>query len=181
MKKDLSTFPADWPDLEHVVLGFNPVASLAVDKNYGTLQPAIITPLSRGSIGLSSASADDAPLINVGWLSSPTDLETAIIGIKRAREFWASEVMQSVVIGEEAVPGRNVSTDKQIGDWCKRNVQTVYHASCTCKMGRANDTMAVTDSRARVFGVKGLRVVDASTFPLLPPGHPQSTICEFDP
>lgn len=46
-------------------------------------------------------------------------------------------------------------------------------------MGTANDTMAVLDSRARVFGTEGLRVVDISAFPLLPPGHPQATVCKF--
>jgi len=44
------------------------------------------------------------------------------------------------------------------------------------KMGKSSDPMAVVDSKARVFGVQGLRVVDASAFPLLVPGHPQSTI-----
>jgi choline dehydrogenase len=43
-------------------------------------------------------------------------------------------------------------------------------------MGRSSDPIAVVDSKARVFGVQGLRVVDASSFPLLVPGHPQSTI-----
>jgi len=43
-------------------------------------------------------------------------------------------------------------------------------------MGKSNDPMAVVDSKARVFGVQGLRVVDASAFPLLTPGHPQSTV-----
>jgi choline dehydrogenase len=42
-------------------------------------------------------------------------------------------------------------------------------------MGRKNDSMAVIDSQARVIGVHNLRVVDASSFPLLPPGHPAST------
>ena len=46
------------------------------------------------------------------------------------------------------------------------------------KMGKADDPMAVVDSKARVLGVQGLRVVDASAFPFLPPGHPQATICE---
>lgn len=46
-------------------------------------------------------------------------------------------------------------------------------------MGKLDDPMAVVDSKARVIGVKGLRVVDASSMPLLPPGHPQATICEF--
>ena len=45
-------------------------------------------------------------------------------------------------------------------------------------MGKASDPDAVIDSRARVYGVSGLRVVDASAFAILPPGHPMSTICE---
>jgi choline dehydrogenase len=44
-------------------------------------------------------------------------------------------------------------------------------------MGKESDPMAVLDSKARVYGVSGLRVVDASAFPLLPPGHPMSTVC----
>jgi choline dehydrogenase len=53
---------------------------------------------------------------------------------------------------------------------------TVYHASCTCKMGKQDDPLAVLDSAARVYGVNNLRVVDASSFPFLVLGHPQSTI-----
>lgn len=48
-------------------------------------------------------------------------------------------------------------------------------------MGTSDDPMAVVDSKARVFGVQGLRVVDASSFPFLPPGHPQSTVCKCSP
>lgn len=46
-------------------------------------------------------------------------------------------------------------------------------------MGKASDPDAVIDSHARVYGVRGLRVVDASAFAILPPGHPMSTICEL--
>ena len=49
----------------------------------------------------------------------------------------------------------------------------------TGRMGKASDPDAVIDSRARVYGVTGLRVVDASAFAVLPPGHPMSTICEL--
>lgn len=45
-------------------------------------------------------------------------------------------------------------------------------------MGRANDSMAVVDTKGRVFGVQSLRVVDSSTFAFLPPGHPQATVCK---
>lgn len=48
-------------------------------------------------------------------------------------------------------------------------------------MGKRSDPMAVVDSRARVIGVQNLRVVDAASFALLPPGHPQSTVCELAP
>ena len=47
------------------------------------------------------------------------------------------------------------------------------------KMGKASDPMAVVDSHGKVFGVKGLRVVDASAFPFLPPGNPQSIVCKL--
>lgn len=47
------------------------------------------------------------------------------------------------------------------------------------RMGNVTYPMAVVDSRARVIGVNSLRVVDASSFALLPPGHPQSTVCEY--
>jgi len=49
------------------------------------------------------------------------------------------------------------------------------------KMGQDNDPMAVIDSKARVYGVTGLRVVDASAFPILTPGHPEATICKSRP
>ncbi len=58
-------------------------------------------------------------------------------------------------------------------------MQTVWHAACACKMGLKSDNNAVVDNHARVFGVSGVRVVDASAFPFLPPGHPQRNICKF--
>lgn len=62
-------------------------------------------------------------------------------------------------------------------DFIGESMTTVYHASATCKMGvLANDEMAVVDSQARVCGVQGVRVVDASAFPFLVLGHPQSTV-----
>jgi hypothetical protein len=48
-------------------------------------------------------------------------------------------------------------------------------------MGRANDSMAVVDSKARVIGVTGLRVIDSSSFRFTPPGHTQAATCELDP
>ena len=139
----------------------------------------LITPTSRGNVTLNSGSTSDLPTINPNWLDTPADQEVAIAMFKRMRQAFQSDAMAPVVIGDEYNPGTQVQTDAQILEWIKNNVMTIWHAACTCKMGTLEDKMAVVDSRARVYGVQGLRVVDASAFPFLPPGHPQSTVCKF--
>ena len=69
-----------------------------------------------------------------------------------------------------------MTTDAQILEFIQQSVIEIYHAAATCKMGKSNDSMAVVDPQARVYGVHHLRVVDASAFPFLTPGHPQSGI-----
>jgi choline dehydrogenase-like flavoprotein len=128
---------------------------------------------------LNSADTEDLPIINPNWLDDRADQEVAVAVFKRIRQAFQSKAMAPVVIGEEYDPGPQVQSDDQILEWIKNNVMTLWHAACTCKMGVSDDPMAVVDSRARVYGVQGLRVVDASAFPFLPPGHPQSTICKF--
>lgn len=46
-------------------------------------------------------------------------------------------------------------------------------------MGKSNETLAVVDSRAKVFGIKKLRIIDASSFRFTPPGHTMGAVCEF--
>lgn len=118
----------------------------------------------------------DAPLINPNWLSHPADKEVAIAAFKRTRQVWEAPAMRPLLIGDEYYPGKNVTTDDQIWRHIQESFSTIFHAACTCKMGPANDTMAVLDANAKVRGVSGLRVVDASSLPILPPGHPMSTI-----
>lgn len=99
-------------------------------------------------------------------------------GYKRVREMFNTDPMKSIVIGEEYFPGPNTSTDTSILKQIQSDFNGPHHASCTCRMGRADDQNAVVDSKARVIGVKNLRVVDASSFALLPPGHPMATVCK---
>jgi 5-(hydroxymethyl)furfural/furfural oxidase len=58
--------------------------------------------------------------------------------------------------------------DEQLEEFCRKAAVGVWHASCTCRMGHADDPMAVTDAAGRVRGTEGLRVVDASVFPVVP-------------
>ncbi|KAL9601515.1 MAG: hypothetical protein Q9219_002467 [cf. Caloplaca sp. 3 TL-2023] len=182
--QDLATFPTDWPELEWLpisaYLGYQRNRQTAGPRdgyNYATLNPGIIAPLSRGNITITSGEMTDPPVINPNWLTHPADQELAVQAFKRTREIWKVLQDGGLTIGtEEYFPGLNITSDKDILDFIQRSLMTIYHAAGTCKMGKSNDTMAVTDSRARVYGTQNLRVVDASSFPILPPGHPQSTI-----
>ena len=73
-----------------------------------------------------------------------------------------------------------MTSDAEILEVVMKSAVSIDHAACTCAMGRATDPNAVVDAKARVLGVGRLRVVDASAFPFLPPGHPQGTVCTFD-
>jgi choline dehydrogenase len=142
------------------------------------LAAALVAPLSRGNISISSADTSDQPLINPNWLTSTTDQQVAVAGYRRVRDIWNTQVMQEgVVIGPEYFPGLNVSTDDEILNIIRQSFNTVSHATSTCKMGKSTDPLAVVDNHARVFGVSNLRVVDASALPFLPPGMPQGTLC----
>ncbi|CRK04339.1 hypothetical protein BN1708_009656, partial [Verticillium longisporum] len=144
---------------------------------YATILGALVAPLSRGTVTLRSADAKDLPLINPNWLTDPTDVAVAIATYKRLRAAFATDAMKGVLVGGgEYFPGAAVQTDAQILNTIRETVMTVWHAACTCRMGKKDDPMAVVDSNAKVIGVQGLRVVDASSFALLPPGHPQSTV-----
>ncbi|KAJ5874698.1 uncharacterized protein N7529_003128 [Penicillium soppii] len=182
----LSQFPSDWPEAEYISgAGYiGNVSNLLTTQprdgyQYASMLGVLITPLSRGNVTIQSADTKDLPVINPNWLDDAADQELAIAMFKRMRQAFQSKAMEPVIIGEEYNPGPEVKSDAQILEFIKDNVMTLWHAACTCKMGTEDDEMAVVDSQARVYGVDGLRVVDASAFPFLPPGHPQSTVCEF--
>ncbi|KAI9695335.1 MAG: hypothetical protein M1820_008687 [Bogoriella megaspora] len=182
-KAALAQLPVDWPELEYISgAGYvGDFGNLILDQpsdgyNYATILGTIVAPQSRGTVTLNSSNADALPLIDPNWLTDPTDQQLAVAVYKRVREAFASDFMQRIVIGDEYFPGPSVQSDADILSLIRDTVQTVWHASVTCRMSRSDDPNAVVDSKARVIGVSNLRVVDASSFALLPPGHPQSTI-----
>lgn len=178
----LATFPSDWPELEWLpisaYLGYQTNRQTEDPRdvyNYATINPGLIAPLSRGNVTISSADMTDPPIIDPNWLSDPADQELAVQSFKRSREIWSA--IANITVGTaEYLPGLNVTSDDDILAYIQASLMTIYHAAATCKMGGSNDSMAVLDSQARVYGTQSLRVVDASSFPFLPPGHPQSTV-----
>lgn len=180
----LDAFPSDWPELEWLpisgYLGYQTNRQTEDPRdgyNYATINPGLIAPLSRGNITISSADVTDHPIINPNLLVDPTDQELAVQSFRRSREIWDQLASNNITVGTtEYLPGLNVTSYDDILAYIQASLMTIYHASSTCKMGSLNDSMAVLDSKARVYGTQNLRVVDASAFPFLPPGHPQSTV-----
>lgn len=183
----LGQLPDTWPEIEYLAApGFvGTFTNLFLTQpndgyQYATILAALVAPQSRGTVTLASADIGDLPIVNPNWLTDPTDQSVAIAAYKRVRQAFASNAMRPVLADTtEYFPGPSVQTDAQILKTVQDTLMTVYHASCTARMGVADDPTAVVDSSARVIGVQRLRVVDASSFALLPPGHPQSTVYAF--
>jgi choline dehydrogenase len=165
----LSWFPSDWPEVEYVA---GAVAS--GNATLGVMSSCLTAPLSRGSVTINSSDPTIPPVIDLGWFTNPADGQVAVAGLKRAREAWSN--ISSIVVGSEIAPGTAVQSDAQILDYIKNTATQIWHAGATCAMGKKGDVKAVVDSNAKVFGVNGLRVVDASAFPFMVPGHPQATV-----
>jgi choline dehydrogenase len=186
LRKQLDQFADDWPDYEHLFLdGFfgyaNDISEGPTDgRQYVSSSAALTNPFSRGTVTISSDDTNDYPVVDPNWLGDPRDQQIAVAAFKRARAVFAdNDGTSDIVIGEEVFPGLNVSSYGEILAHIQKSAQASFHAACTCAMGKKTDPMAVLDSQARVYGVKGLRVVDASAFPVLGPGHPSATVCKF--
>ncbi|WP_136487267.1 choline dehydrogenase [Vibrio sp. H11] len=127
-------------------------------------------PLSRGRVWIRSADPADKPAILFRYLSEQQDIQDWRDCIRLTREILAQQALDEYR-GAEIQPGNTISTDAEIDAWVKQNVESAYHPSCSCKMGAADDAMAVLDEACRVRGIAGLRVVDSSVFPTIPNGN----------
>ena len=90
--------------------------------------------------------------------------------VRLTREIFAQAAFDPYR-GRELQPGAEVRTDAQIDDFVRQKVESAYHPSCSCKMGAADDPMAVVDPHCRVIGLNGLRVIDSSIMPRVTTGN----------
>lgn len=152
--------------------GYFPGYSQEIAKEHRYITWAILkahTNNTAGYVRLRSADPRDVPDINFKYFdegndSSGDDLTSVIEGVEFVRKMTAAG---DALIEAEEIPGPQVQTREQIGQFIKDNAWG-HHASCTCKIGPRSDAMAVLDGDFNVYGTKGLRVVDASVFPKIP-------------
>lgn len=126
-------------------------------------------PTSRGSILARSADPFQAPRIAPNALATGEDVETCLEGVKLLRRLAARPALREVIEAELA-PGPEARSDADLIADLRRRSGTVYHPVGTCRMA-AEATRGAVDARLRVYGLEGLRVVDASVFPAIVSGN----------
>jgi len=159
------------PDIQ---LLFAPVSFEPDRKNVLERQPGMAVavcparPDSRGTIMAVSANPFEPPAIRPNYLSAENDLHVMLSGIRQTRKIFAAPAIAPYSAGETR-PGTPIETIEDVRKFAQASGTTIYHPVGTCKMGE--DPMAVVDSRLRVRGVAGLRVVDASVMPTVTTGN----------
>ena len=128
------------------------------------LAPGIAATKSAGSLRLRSADPLAAPLIDPNYLADERDMQTLLAGIHIAREILAASAFDRWR-GDEYLPGKSQQSESGLRRFIRDNLDTIFHPTGTCKMGPADDALAVVDAQLRVHGIDGLRVADASIMP----------------
>jgi len=160
----------EWPDLQY---HFLPAAmsydgSTAFSGHGFQVHIGHNKPKSRGSVRVISPDPTVHPAIEFNYLSHELDREGFRDCVRLTREIINQPAFDEFRAGE-IQPGEQITSDEQIDEFIRNNVESAYHPSCSCKMG--HDDMAVVDSDTRVYGIGQLRVVDSSIFPSIPNGN----------
>jgi choline dehydrogenase len=129
-----------------------------------------LNPTSRGHVRIKSNQFDQAPEIAPNYLSTDEDREIAAQSLRQVREIMSKPAMQKYK-PEEWKPGVQFQSDEELAKLAGDIANTIFHPTGTAKMGRDDDPTAVVDTRLRVRGISGLRVVDASVMPEITSGN----------
>ena len=128
-----------------------------------------LRPASRGYLRIDSDDPFKHPKIYPNYYSAEQDIKEMLEGARLLRALAKMPAL-SKVIAEEVTPGVNFDSDDELIDDIRQRSSTVFHPTSTCMMGPDAST-AVVDSHCRVYGIKNLRVVDASVFPTVTSGN----------
>ncbi|GJL80789.1 MAG: oxygen-dependent choline dehydrogenase [marine bacterium B5-7] len=162
----------EYPDIQYHFLpvairydGKAPAAGHGFQAHVGPMRSA-----ARGSVRLGGPNPNDAPSIRFNYMSGEHDFEDFRTCIRLTREIFGQNAFKPY-IGDEISPGAAVQSDAALDEFIAKEVESAYHPCGTCRMGAADDAMAVVDPKCQVIGVEGLRVVDSSIFPRITNGN----------
>ena len=163
----------DTPDIQYHIAhaSFANPAKRVFDKFPGlTFGACQLRPHSTGYIHITSSDAFAHPTIQPNYLDAEIDQQVLIASMRIARDIMSSETMKDEVVSETK-PGRDLQSDAELLAYARETGVTLYHPVSTCRMGDNPKNGDVVDSRLRVYGLQGLRVVDASIMPTLISGN----------
>ncbi len=172
------------------VSNYNPFFESQPDKRYGTMMQILQYPFSVGSIHIPAApshahptTSDDQPVIDPRYYAGPgghIDFLSMVAGQRFGHKICSTPPLANVIVRRVFPPAPSSEkgdTDEDLSDWVRDTTITDWHPVGTCAMGGSRgEADGVVDSRLRVYGVKGLRVVDASIMPLQISAHLQATV-----
>ncbi|KYM81563.1 Glucose dehydrogenase [acceptor] [Atta colombica] len=187
----------DWPDIEFMLTSsstnsdggshiknahcltddfYNEVFSKINNQDVFGVFPMMLRPKSRGYIRLKSKKPLDVPLLYHNYLTHPHDVAVLREGVKAAIAFGETNSMKRFGSRFHSKPLPNCKhiplyTDEYWNCVVRQYTMTIYHMSGTAKMGPSDDPMAVVNPELRVYGVEGLRVIDASIMPTITSGN----------
>ena len=133
------------------------------------IAPVLISPQARGQVWLASSDPTAKPKIITNSLSVSEDVDSLVAGMALAREIAAQGPLKEITL-KELKPGPGVVDRTELEADLRRRLMLIYHPVGTCRMSDTGED-AVVDSRLRVHGIEGLRVVDASVMPTIPGGN----------
>jgi choline dehydrogenase len=164
-----------WPNVEYHVqpLSLEAFGEPLHPFNAFTASVCNLNPTSRGFVRITSPDHGAAPVIRANYLSTPEDRQVAADSLRLTRRIVAQPALQKYR-PEEIKPGVQYQSDEELARLAGDIATTIFHPVGTCRMGREDDPRAVVDSRLRVHGVAGLRVVDASVMPSITSGNTNS-------
>ncbi|KAF7292792.1 Alcohol oxidase [Mycena indigotica] len=134
---------------------------------------AMLQSKSTGSVRLKSADPHARPQVDLGFLQHPEDMETLRKAIFLSTRIAAQVAKTGYLMKAYDVPASDSPGD--VDSFIRSKVATVYHYASTCKMGK-RELGGVVDDQLRVYGVKGLRVCDASVFPCVTTAHTMAPV-----
>jgi choline dehydrogenase len=129
-----------------------------------------LRPTSRGAIHISSPDPAASPAIAPRYLTTDEDRQVAADALRLTRRIVAMPALQPYA-PEEYLPGPSYQSDAELAIAAGLVGTTIFHPVGTCRMGPAADPASVVDTRLRVLGLSGLRIVDASIMPLITSGN----------
>ncbi|KAK7472909.1 hypothetical protein VKT23_001016 [Stygiomarasmius scandens] len=165
------------PQLEIVqVPAFLPTAGYLPEpgKRYFSIFVALMHPLSRGTVHISSPDPLAPPAIDGRFLDNKVDVSLLVSALRFARKVTKTEVLKDYII-REVVPGEQVDSDEDLEKYAKNTLSTVFHPVGTASMLPLEEG-GVVDEKCVVYGTENLRVIDASVIPIQLAAHTQATV-----